>query len=340
MLTKKAVEPLIPQIFSLRSSDDFNRLALTLFRLHFEHNPIYGRFVRYLYPALDPQEIRHYTQIPCLPIDFFKTQTVLLDGFEADDFFMSSGTVSQGAVQSRHYIVDASLYEQCFLKAFELFWGKPEDYVFLALLPNYAEQPHSSLICMMEKLIALSRSRHSESGFYLYDNERLAEQLRFLEQKGIKTMLFGVSFALLDLAEQFPMPLSHTAVLETGGMKGRRKEMVKEELHHILRSAFSLPVVYSEYGMCELFSQAYATGTDLRFNCPPWMKVLVRRSNDPLQAEKKGVAGGINVIDLGNLYSCPFIATQDLGKVFSDESFEVLGRFDNSDIRGCNLMIS
>lgn len=340
MLTKEAVASLIPQIFSLRSHDDFNRLALTLFRLHFEHNPVYGSFVRYLYPTLTPQDIRHYTQIPFLPIDFFKTQTVLLNGCEADDFFMSSGTVSQGAVQSRHYIVDASLYEQCFLKAFELFWGKPEDYVFLALLPNYSEQPHSSLIRMMEKLIALSRSRHPESDFYLYNHEKLAAQLHSLEERGVKTMLFGVSFALLDLAEKHPMKLAHTVVLETGGMKGRRKEIVKEALHHILRKAFSVPAIYSEYGMCELFSQAYANGTDARFGCPPWMKILIRKSNDPLQNEKEGVAGGINVLDLGNLYTCPFIATQDLGKVFSDGRFEVLGRFDNSDIRGCNLMIS
>ena len=340
MLTKKAVESLVPQIFSIRTDADFTRLALTLFRLHFVHNPVYGSFCRYLYPSLKPESLQHYTQIPFLPIDFFKTQTVLLEGFDTEDFFMSSGTVSQGAVQSRHYIVDAVLYEKCFLKSFELFWGKPEDFVFLALLPNYAEQPHSSLIRMMEKLIGLSRKKHPESGFYLYDYPRLAEQMQSLEARGVRTMLFGGSFALLDLAERFPMPLKHTVVLETGGMKGRRREMVKEELHAILRTAFSLPAVYSEYGMCELFSQAYITDSGTRFKCPPWMKILIRRSNDPLQAEKEGLAGGINVIDSGNIYSCPFIATQDLGKVFPDGSFEVLGRFDNSDIRGCNLMIS
>lgn len=339
MLIQKTVQSLVPRIFKIQSEQDFNGLALALFRLHLEHNPVYRRFVHYLRPDLNPEEITHYSRIPFLPIDFFKTQKVFLDGFEARDYFMSSGTVSQGAVQSRHYIADKGLYEQCFLKAFRLFWGDPQDYVFLALLPNYLEQPHSSLIAMMGKLIELSRAQHPESGFYLYDTRELAEKLKVLEAQGTKTMLFGVSFALLDLAENFPMPLQHTLVLETGGMKGRRKEMVKEELHRILRDAFQVSAIHSEYGMCELFSQAYSTGKDGRFRCPPWMKIIIRNSQDPLSLEKEGRTGGINVIDLGNIHSCPFIATQDLGKYHADGSFEVLGRFDNSDIRGCNLMV-
>lgn len=339
MLIQKTVQDLIPRIFAIRRETEFNELALEVFKLHLAHNPVYGRFVHYLKPGMKPEDIRHFSQIPFLPIDFFKTRKVLLEGCKEQDYFMSSGTTSQGAVQSRHYIVDMDLYERCFLTAFRMFWGEPEEYVFLALLPNYLEQPHSSLVCMMRKLISLSRNRHPESGFYLYDIAKLAETLRILEKKRTKTMLFGVSFALLDLAEKFPMPLEHTVVLETGGMKGRRKEMIREELHRILRSAFHVPAIHSEYGMCELFSQAYSKGEKGRFLCPPWMKVLVRKSQDPLQAEKEGVTGGIDVIDLGNLHSCPFIATQDLGKRHADGSFEVSGRFDNSDIRGCNLMV-
>lgn len=339
MLAHKTVQSLIERIFKIQSQEDFNSLAVDMFRLHREHNPVYSRFVHYLKPDLKPESVSNYYEIPFLPIDFFKSQQVLLEGFTAQDYFMSSGTTSQGAVQSRHYIADPKLYEQCFLNSFRLFWGEPQDFVFLALLPNYLEQPHSSLICMMRKLIELSQTRHPESGFYLYNTQELAQTLRALEQKGTKTMLFGVSFALLDLAENFAMPLKHTVILETGGMKGRRREMVKEELHKILCSAFNLPAIYSEYGMCELFSQAYSLAPNGRFSCPPWMKILIRNSQDPLSWEKEQRTGGINVIDLGNVFSCPFIATQDLGKRYADGSFEVLGRFDNSDIRGCNLMV-
>lgn len=339
MLIQKTVQDLIARIFDIQNEQDFNETALALFRLHLKHNPVYRQFVHYLRPNLKAEEVRHFSRIPFMPIDFFKTQKVLLEGFPEQDYFMSSGTTSQGAVQSRHYIVDKTHYEQCFLRTFRLFWGEPQDYVFLALLPNYLEQPHSSLICMMKKLIELSRERHPESDFYLYNTEELAKTLKVLETKGVKTMLFGVSFALLDMAENFPMPLRHTLVLETGGMKGRRKEMIKEDLHRILRSAFDVPAIHSEYGMCELLSQAYSTGTEGRFVCPPWMRILTRKSNDPLTPEQTQVTGGINVIDLGNIHSCPFIATQDLGKVYKDGSFEVLGRFDNSDVRGCNLMV-
>lgn len=339
MLSKKILLPLVSRLFSVKTEEAFNTLALEVFQLHLTHNPVYADFVHHLHPNLKGEDLRDYHQIPFLPIDFFKTQKILLEGLTEEDYFMSSGTTSQGAVQSRHYIANKGLYEQCFLNSFRLFFGEPEEYVFLALLPNYLEQPHSSLVCMMQKLIEMSKKRHPESGFYLYNLPDLAKTLQSLEQQGTKTLLFGVSFALLDLAEQFPMPLQHTMVLETGGMKGRRKEMIKVELHQRLREAFQVPAILSEYGMCELFSQAYSTQKDERFFCPPWMKILIRNSQDPLQIEGLGKSGGINVIDLGNLYSCPFIATQDLGKLHEDGSFEVSGRFDYSDVRGCNLMV-
>lgn len=337
MLTKAELDSLSSRMFSIRGNEQFNQHALELFRIHFYQNPVYGQFVRQLHPGLQPGQLTDYRQIPCLPIELFKSRKVLLDGIEAEDFFTSSGTRSQGAVQSRHYIASLELYRQCFTQAFSLFWGDPRQYVFLALLPNYLEQKHSSLVCMMQELIRLSRQ--PESGFYLHDLEKLADRLRDLEKNGRKTILFGVSYALLDLAEAYPMKLENTLVFETGGMKGRRREMVKEELHAVLGKAFGIPVVYSEYGMCELLSQAYSTGDGFRFRCPPWMKVLIRQTSNPLQREADGRSGGIDVLDLGNIFSCPFIATQDLGKRYPDESFEMLGRFDNSDVRGCNLMV-
>ncbi len=337
MLTKPATEAFKQAIFSIRTEEDFNRLAIDIFRFQMEHAPVYARFVQLLHPGFSVQDVSDYRQIPFIPIDFFKSQKIVAEGLPVQDYFMSSGTTSQGAVQSRHYLCDTDLYAQCYTRAFRIFWGDPGRYVFLALLPNYLEQPHSSLICMMKGLI--SQSTHPESGFYLYDKQMLAEKLRELEARQQKTMLFGVSYALLDLAEACPMPLRHTIVLETGGMKGRRKELPKEELHQILRAAFQLQAVHSEYGMCELLSQAYSVGDGLRFRCPPWMRILIRQSQDPLAWETEGHSGGINVIDLGNMFSCPFIATQDLGRSYPDGSFSVIGRFDNSDIRGCNLMV-
>lgn len=337
MLTRPQTEELKRRIFSIRNEEDFNSLALEIFRLHMACDTVYSRFVRLLHPGLEVESLEHYRQIPFLPIEFFKTRKIVLPGFPVLDWFQSSGTTSQGAVQSRHYLCDLSLYEHCFNAAFRLFWGEPADYAFLALLPNYMEQPHSSLIYMMKGLMA--QSRQAGSGFYLHEPDKIAGLLRQWEGKNQKTMLFGTGYALLDLAESCPMPLEHTIVLETGGMKGRRREMPKEELHQILREAFGLEAVHSEYGMCELLSQAYTVGDGLRFRCPPWMKILIRQSQDPLRWEEEGRSGGINVIDLGNLFSCPFIATQDLGRILPDGCFEVLGRFDYSDIRGCNLMI-
>lgn len=337
MLAQPQLEKLKKRIFEIQSEKEFNDLALDIFQLQWNHNPVYSRFVQCLKPGFKAGNVTHYQQIPFIPIDFFKTQEIVVEGYPVQEYFMSSGTTSQGAIQSRHYLCDLSLYEQCFSQAFRHFWGEPSDYVFLALLPNYLEQPHSSLIHMMKGLIA--QSGQPESGFYLYDQDGLAARLQELESRGKKTMLWGVSYALLDLAESRPMPLKHTVILETGGMKGRRKEMLKEELHQVLCQAFHLDAIHSEYGMCELLSQAYSVGDGLRFQCPPWMKILIRQSQDPLCWEEEGRSGGINVIDLGNMLSCPFIATQDLGKLYPDGSFAVLGRFDNSDIRGCNLMV-
>lgn len=337
MLTKQAIDQFISRIFNIDSEECFNQLCLEAFKIQFQNNPVYREFVGYLKPDLRPGQLTHYRQIPFLPIDLFKTRKVFLDGFEPETYFQSSGTTSQGAVHSRHYLGSLDLYSQCFTQAFRTFWGDPSEYAIIALLPNYLEQPHSSLICMMKELISLSR--HPLSGFYLYDIRHLAETLKELEKQGQKTWLIGVTYALLDLAEQNPLQLKHTYVLETGGMKGRRKEMVKEELYPILKKGLGVDNIFSEYGMCELMSQAYSFQKEMLFSCPPWMKVMIRQTHNPLDWECHGHGGGVNVIDLGNIYSCPFIATQDMGKIHPDGSFSILGRFDSSDVRGCNLMV-
>lgn len=337
MLVKQAIDKLWEKIFQITTEDDFNHLCLEAFQLHFQYNGVYREFVGHLHPTLVPDKLSHYSQIPFLPIELFKTQKVFVNGMEPETYFQSSGTTSQGAVHSRHYVGSLELYRQCFTRAFEYFWGTPSDYAIIALLPNYLEQSHSSLIYMMKELIA--RSQHPLSGFYLYDIDQLAQTLQTLEAQGQKTWLIGVTYALLDLAEQKHLELKHTHVLETGGMKGRRKEMIKEELYSILKKGLGVGNIFSEYGMCELMSQAYSYRDEMRFSCPPWMRILIRQTQDPLRLETSGHSGGVNVIDLGNLYSCPFIATQDLGKTYVDQSFSIIGRFDSSDVRGCNLMV-
>jgi hypothetical protein len=232
-------------------------------------------------------------------------------------------------------VPDLKIYEQSFLNGFTSFYGPVDEYCILALLPSYLEREGSSLVYMVNELV--SRSKHPDSGFYLYNLEELHQKLTILEKNQIKTMLIGVSFALLDLAEQAPIPLKNTIIMETGGMKGRRKELIREELHDMLKSAFQVAEIHSEYGMTELLSQAYSQGDGV-FRTPPWMKIITRDTEDPLSLQSHGKTGGINIIDLANVYSCSFIATQDLGKTHSNGSFEVLGRFDHSDIRGCNLM--
>jgi hypothetical protein len=269
-----------------------------------------------------------------MPIQFFKEFQVKTTDFEPEKVFLSSGTT--GSIQSKHLVKDLNWYDWSFREAFDYFYGPIEDYVVLALLPSYLERDGSSLIYMADDFI--KRSKHKESGFYLNNRKELVENLNELEKSGKKTLLLGVSFALLDLVEEHPFSLKHTIVMETGGMKGRRKEMIRKELHQVLASGFGVEHIHSEYGMTELLSQAYSKGKGI-FQCPPWMKIKIRDTEDALTLLPTGKSGGINIIDLANRYSCSFLATQDLGRCIDEINFEVLGRFDNSDIRGCNLLI-
>lgn len=329
----QSLEKLSADFLYINSEDAFNEHALALFNIHYANNNVYRRYIDFLNPSFIASDIKHYSQIPYLPIELFKTQEVILQGYTPIDYFSSSGTTN--SEKSTHHIVDFSPYENSFTHCFTKFWGNIEDYCILALLPNYMEQKHSSLIYMVQSL--MEQSKHLDNGFYLNNHRELIEKLRTLENRKQKTILFGVSYALLDLTKSFPFSLKYTSVLETGGMKGRRKEMIREELHTHLCKGFDCTRIYSEYGMAELFSQAYLQ--EEGFVCPSWMKILIRNMHDPLAIEKTGKSGGINVIDLANIYSCPFIATQDIGKLHVDGSFEVLGRFDQSDVRGCNLLI-
>lgn len=323
---------LINKIFQINSISDFNALAIEIFHYQYNNNLIYHQFIDYNHFKLN--EIINYKDIPFMPIEFFKTKTIICGQKTPEKYFESSGTT--GIEKSKHYISSINTYEESFCKGFEYFYGNIQDYCLLAILPNYLEQQNSSLIYMIDKLI--KKSNHSDSGFYLYDLQKLSEKLLNLHKENKKIILFGVSYALLDLAEKFPIHIPETIIFETGGMKGRRKEMIREELHHQLIRAFGVPSVHGEYGMTELLSQAYSKGNGL-FKTPPWMKVLIRDTNDPYALSGCNKTGGINIIDLANIESCSFIATQDLGKLFDDGSFEVTGRFDNSEIRGCNLMI-
>jgi hypothetical protein len=273
-------------------------------------------------------------EIPFLPIQFFKSHRVLSSSEPIEKSFSSSGTT--GNITGKHHITDISFYEKSFQKGFEQFYGNIEDYVILALLPSYLEREGSSLIYMVDALI--KQSNHKESGFYLNNLSELNETLLKLESQGKQTLLIGVSFALLDFIETYSFKLNHTLVMETGGMKGRRKELVRSELHSILKQGFGVENIHSEYGMTELLSQAYSKGDGI-FECPNWMKVFVRDPEDALTILDPEKTGGINVIDLANVNSCSFIATQDLGKINQDGTFEIVGRFDHSDIRGCNLMV-
>ena len=318
------------EIFDIKNDAEFEMLALSIFDYQMESNSIYAPYAALILKGKAPNNI---FEIPFLPISFFKTEQIICQGRAVEEVFLSSGTSGD---QSKHLVSDISLYRESYLKAFELFYGDITQYCILSLLPNYREREGSSLIYMVDDLI--SKSKHEQSGFYLNDYESLSKRLQKLEKEGQKTILFGVSYALLDLAEQFPQKLEHTIIIETGGTKGKRKEMLKEELHQNLKAAFSLDVIHSEYGMSELLSQSYSNGEGI-FKSPPWKKVLIRDTNDPLSIIGDNKTGGINIIDLANIYSCPFIATQDLGKTFEDGTFTVLGRFDNSDLRGCNLLL-
>ena len=318
------------QIFNINSEQDFEKLALEIFDFQMESNPIYSAYAAIILKGEDPTNIY---EIPFLPIEFFKKQQLICNGQKIEEIFLSSGTTGD---QSRHLVSDLLIYQKSFTKSFELFYGEITDYCILSLLPNYREREGSSLIYMVDELIR--KSEHEKSGFYLNDYKGLSETIAELEKKKQKTILIGVSYALLDLAENFPQILEYTTIIETGGTKGKRKEFLKEELHKILKNSFGLQNIHSEYGMTELLSQSYSKGKGI-FKSPPWKKVLIRDTNDPLSIIGEHKTGGINIIDLANIYSCPFIATQDLGKTYDDGSFSVLGRFDNSDVRGCNLLV-
>ncbi|MEO9570965.1 MAG: acyl transferase [Polaribacter sp.] len=319
-------------IFNIQSDNDFKQVALEVFKHQFKNNKVYRSFCDLLY--IHPSDVSTVKEIPFLPIQFFKSRKVLSSLDEVQETFTSSGTT--GSTTSNHFVTDINLYKESYLKGFAHFYGNIEDYVVLALLPNYLERKGSSLVFMVDDLI--TKSKNSESGFYLNNIEELAKKLTELDQKRQKVLLIGVSFALLDLVELQQFNLKNTIIMETGGMKGRRKELIREELHQLLKNGFNVDKIHSEYGMTELLSQGYSNGNGI-FKTPPWMKILIRDTEDALTIQPVKKNGGINVIDLANYNSCSFIATQDLGKVHKNGTFEIVGRFDNSDIRGCNLMV-
>jgi hypothetical protein len=308
----------------------FEQQAIAIFKLQYQLNPIYKQYVDAINTNFN--EVTKITEIPFLPIQFFKKYEIKTTEFNPVIIFSSSGTT--GSNTSKHFVKDIAIYRQSFTKAFEFFYGKVVDYCIIGLLPSYLEREGSSLIYMVDDLI--QASNHPLSDFYLYEHEQLYLILQELEKDEQPTILFGVTFALLDFAAKFKMNLKHVTIIETGGMKGRGKEYTRREVQEMLKRQLGVSVVHSEYGMTELMSQAYSKGDGL-FTCPPWMKVLARQEDDPLLVSVEG-KGGLNVIDLANVYSCSFIATDDLVKLNKDSSFEVLGRFDHSDIRGCSLL--
>lgn len=323
---------LTSDIFQIGSKKEFEKITLKVFRFQYDNNIVYRDFCTLL--KKDKSNVKRIEDIPFLPIQFFKSHTILSSTNPIQTTFTSSGTT--GMNTSRHHVTDLEFYEESYRLAFRQFYGNIEDYVVLALLPSYLEREGSSLIHMVDDLIQLTNN--PESGFYLNNYDELIEKLVKLDNEGQNIILIGVTYALLDLVEKHSFHLKNTIIMETGGMKGRRKEIIREELHDMLCKGFGVTEIHSEYGMTELLSQAYSLGNGV-FECPSWMQILVRDPEDALAYVKEGKTGGINVIDLANINSCSFIATQDLGKIVGNNSFEVLGRFDNSDIRGCNLMV-
>lgn len=319
-------------IFSIASKKEFEKITLKVFRHQYENNAVYHKFCNLL--KKNPTNVKRIPDIPFLPIQFFKSERIVSNKAPDEIIFTSSGTT--GMSTSKHHVTDLSVYETSFRQAFSQFYGNIEDYCVLALLPSYLERDGSSLIYMAQDLI--EGSQHPDSGFYLNEYQQLAEKLIALDKEGQNVLLIGVTYALLDIIEQFDFQLNNTIIMETGGMKGKRKEMIREELHAILSKGFGVSTIHSEYGMTELLSQAYSLGNGI-FECPPWMDVIIRDTEDALSLIGYNKTGGINVIDLANINSCAFIATQDLGKKYENQTFEVLGRFDNSDIRGCNLLV-
>jgi len=319
-------------LFTISSQKQFEKMALKVFRYQYENNLVYQLFCEFL--KIEKHSVKALSQIPFLPIQFFKSHAVVSNQDAIQETFTSSGTT--GMITSKHLVTDVSLYEQSYRLAFSQFYGNLEDYAVLALLPSYLERTGSSLIYMVKDLIEGSNNEHS--GFYLHNYDELIAKLTALDNAGQNVILIGVTYALLDLIEQQNFQLKNTIIMETGGMKGKRKEMIREELHALLCEGFGVSSIHSEYGMTELLSQAYSLGNGV-FECPSWMHILIRDPEDALSYVADGKTGGVNVIDLANFNSCSFIATQDLGKKQPNNSFEILGRFDHSDIRGCNLMV-
>ena len=319
-------------IFQSHNHKEFNDLVLNRFTQQYEYVEVYQKFINYL--GVNAGDVTNLGEIPFLPVELFKSHKIFDARKVAKLIFSSSGTT--GMEYSSHYVADEDLYKKSFTAGFNKFYGNPSEYCILALLPSYMEREGSSLVYMAKELISLSG--HKDSGFYLNNYEELSEKLMALRNKNTKVLLLGVSFALIDLAERFPQNLSGLTIMETGGMKGRKKEITRAELHEILCTAFNVNEIHSEYGMTELFSQAYSKGKGI-YTPPPWMKIIIKDPHDPVETLAIGKTGRINIIDLANRDSCSFIATSDLGKVYEDGSFEVLGRMDNSDLRGCNLML-
>ena len=325
----------IHQIFS-ETSQNFDKKSIAFFQHQIKNNVFYKKYIDAIFANTKP--ISEIGDIPFLPIQFFKNEKIITNQIEKinaqkeEIVFESSGTTSQ--IKSKHFIQDIDVYKMSFMQCFRQFYGNIEDYCIMGLLPSYLERSHSSLVYMVRVLI--EKSKHPLSNFYLYNTDELFDNLRNTEASNQKTILFGVSYALLDFAEKYAIDFRNTIVIETGGMKGRREEMIREEVHALLQKSFNTKDIHAEYGMTELLSQAYSNGKGI-YSCPPWMKVLVRDINDPFQISKKG-KGVLNVIDLANIHSCCFIATDDVGEVFEDGSFLVNGRLDNSELRGCSLM--
>jgi hypothetical protein len=319
----------IDKIFSLQPPA-FEETALQIFQYQYAGNDLYAAYVNAV--GRRPENVHTLTDIPFLPIGFFKSHRLLAGNFMPEAVFESSGTTQTG--NSRHYVKSLALYRQSFMKAFTRLYGPVSGYCILGLLPSYLERQHSSLVVMADELIR--QSHHPDSGFYLYEHEKLRNTLLALEKNKQPTLLLGVTFALLDFAATQDLQLQHTIVMETGGMKGRREEWTRQQVHQFLVEKLGVAVIHSEYGMTELLSQAYSFGNGV-FTCPPWMKIMLREEDDPFKTGFTG-NGIINVVDLANIYSCSFIATDDAGRLYQDGSFEVIGRIDNADLRGCSLM--
>jgi len=328
----KEAQNCISNLFSISSQEKFESLAIRIFKLQYDNNITYREYVDLL--KIKPKDIKKLEDIPFMPISFFKNKKIISKDLKHQVIFYSSGTT--GSVHSKHYVADRNIYKNSFMKSFEYFYGNVQDYCFLALLPGYLERKGSSLVYMVNEMIKVSGL--PDNGFYLNEFELLKKKIQELKLKRQKYILIGVTYALLDFSAACSMELSDGIVMETGGMKGTRKEMIKTEVHQILKDRFKINQVHSEYGMTELLSQAYSNGDGL-YTCPPWMKIKIRDIYDPFSYANDGISGGINVIDLANIYSCSFIETQDLGKIHMNGQFEISGRFDQSEIRGCNLLV-